>query len=208
MSEQQLEAQKFLNNSKSQPRQTEKWTFNLVFCCLVVSLMSFQFGYNISSLNPVTSLVKDFIRKEFFLFNEYYVKSALFNEKKGYLEGNKTKLKDAMHEVESSKSRFMDCLMVFDYDCQNEILTNSKNKQKQIYEKYGYNMTVEEFIKNRTALLEEKEKLLMSYVPLLQAGKAKVDKVTDIIWTSNLFFYSNLNAVLKTTNFEGGLPVL
>ncbi len=34
----------------------KKWTVYLIFCCLTVAMASFQFGYNISSLNKPSSV--------------------------------------------------------------------------------------------------------------------------------------------------------
>jgi hypothetical protein len=44
-----------------QQQKQRKWTLNLLICCLSAGLCSFSFGYNISSLNSVTLVVRKFI---------------------------------------------------------------------------------------------------------------------------------------------------
>ena len=97
------------------------WTIYLLLCCLTVSLASFQFGYNIASLNPPTVLLKEFIRNDFFLFAE-------FHEKKAWLLGNETLLKEHAITVDEKKSAFMDCVFNFDYECQKRIEEESAQK--------------------------------------------------------------------------------
>lgn len=104
-----------------------RWTFNLVFCCVIVCLSgSVEFGYNISSLNPVSTIIKEFIGNETFLFREFYEKQALFKLNEGYLQGNETRLQAARLDLENTKSRYIDCTFSFDYECQQEILNKSK----------------------------------------------------------------------------------
>jgi MFS family permease len=53
--------------------RARKWTFNLLLCCLTMGLVSIQFGLNISSLNSVTMIVKQFTRDELLLFKSFDV---------------------------------------------------------------------------------------------------------------------------------------
>jgi hypothetical protein len=56
-----------------------------MLCCLSAALGPFQFGLNISTLNPCTDIVKSFIRNETFLFRTYYEKRDLFYTMEGIL---------------------------------------------------------------------------------------------------------------------------
>lgn len=47
-------------------RQSRKWTVYLVLCCFTVCLGSFQFGYNIGSLNLLSPHIKDFYGRAYF----------------------------------------------------------------------------------------------------------------------------------------------
>jgi MFS family permease len=53
--------------------RTRQWTFSLLLCCLTMGMVSIQFGLNISSLNSVTMIVKQFTRDELLLFKPYDV---------------------------------------------------------------------------------------------------------------------------------------
>ncbi len=51
-----LESEHFQNLTEAyfEAGANKKWTGYLIFCSLIVCLSSFQFGYNIGSINPVT----------------------------------------------------------------------------------------------------------------------------------------------------------
>ena len=50
------------NNRKLFLILKQKWTMNLFLCCLILSLSSLQFGYNISSNNPITNVRKKVVK--------------------------------------------------------------------------------------------------------------------------------------------------
>jgi hypothetical protein len=162
----------------------------LLLCCLIVcSTSSVQFGYNLGSLNFASNQTKSFIHASFFKFKELHEKSALFAINEAYLNGNASLLKDAKHTFESNQARYLECAIMFDYDCQQEILNMSKVKEKEIYQKYGFNMTVEEFLKNRTRELENKTKLLDHYRVLLNNGRLRVERATNYLYLLMGFLY-------------------
>ena len=49
-----------------------KWNICLLLCCLAAALASYQFGYNIGALNTPMPLVKQFVKADLFLFEEFY----------------------------------------------------------------------------------------------------------------------------------------
>ena len=71
----------------------------------------------------------------------------------------------------------MDCVITFDYECQQNITDEGAQKLQAANERLQTNFTtMDALLADRKAKLEEKR-------PLLEAGALKVDKVTDILWT-------------------------
>ena len=56
--------EEYVENSENHRR--EKWTWCLLLCCLTASIASFQYGYNVASLNSVTQVAKQF--SSFFVY--------------------------------------------------------------------------------------------------------------------------------------------
>jgi hypothetical protein len=104
----------------------------------------FQFGLNISTLNPCTDIIKSFILNDTFMFRTYHEKRDLFHTMEGYLKGNESKFSDAMYEMDNIRSRYVECRMLFDNACIEEIEEKRQIRQKDIMARF--NMTIEEYI--------------------------------------------------------------
>jgi hypothetical protein len=119
------------------------WTLNLILCCLCAATASFQFGYNISSLNSSSTLIKHFIGNHTFLFNVYWEKKAKFDQGEAWLNGNRTMLKENHYQVEQNMARVVECSSFFggDENCEAdvaEIMKKSAEKKKILKEKFNW----------------------------------------------------------------------
>ena len=66
-------------SSKEETNKKSALTLYLLLCVFVVSSGSFQFGYNFSSLNPCTYLIKLFIKEHSFFFDDLNLELASLN---------------------------------------------------------------------------------------------------------------------------------
>lgn len=152
----------------------------LVLCCFIVTLGPIQFGLNISSLNSVSDIVKEFIKNDTFLFKEFHSRKLMFETAEGYLNGNETRMKNALHEMENMRSRAVECRLTFDFECLKEIEAIRDNRTKMIREKF--NMSVEEYLPYIQNFLKEKRELLESNRGKLSDGEKRVDKLVEFVW--------------------------
>ena len=73
--------------------------------------------------------IKGFIRNHLFLFKEYHYKAALFNVSEQWLIGNETKFKNAMLDVETTKSEYVRCKIIEpDIECIKKIEAEREKK--------------------------------------------------------------------------------
>ncbi len=86
-----------------QPESKKKMTVFLFLCVLTVSSGAFQFGYNLSSLNPLTYTLKDFIRSKANFFVKYNHKVEALNAQLAELQlDNMTSLNDSNANLTAS----------------------------------------------------------------------------------------------------------
>ncbi|CAF0876193.1 unnamed protein product [Brachionus calyciflorus] len=64
---------------KKEHQTNQNWTLFLFLCVLTVTSASFQFGYNISSLNPPTDILKEFIGNNTYIFEQYHIEKSKFD---------------------------------------------------------------------------------------------------------------------------------
>lgn len=141
-------------------KTNQRWTLYLVLCCMTVSLGSFQFGYNLGSMNLITPIVKNYFEKVYFK-ELFYDKLEFFRDKElllingtkrynaGVIEYNNGVLKytsglknftDGAHK----RNEFLPTLFGIDNKEESDKAKKEKaEKEKEIREKY--NMTLEEF---------------------------------------------------------------
>ena len=123
-----------------------------------------------SSLNPVSDILKDFIFNDTFLFKRYHDGNDLFTTMEGYLQGNETMFENRMHEMESIRSRYLECRFNFDYTCIDEIEKKRAERQKEIMERF--NMTLDDYIPHlRNRLRKGREELESKRELLIEAEK-------------------------------------
>lgn len=180
-----------LNSERDQP-SNKKWTFFLLVCCVAASLNgTFNFGFNIASLNSPTDILKGFIKSELWLFKEYYEKKALFEMSEGWLNGNKSLLKERKLMMHDKETIVASCMDFFNFnkapDCDETVENITSESKKRIAEANArYNQSFENmnealaFVEN---LLESKSKQLEEARGKLAAGTQKVDSVTNLFWT-------------------------
>lgn len=187
-----------LNNDITSNRlaSNKKVTGYLLFCSFVVCLASFQFGYNIGSVNSITPLVRSSFEKAYFktiffdkldefkageekLANgsaKYAAGLVVFEEKKLYLEKKEKELLAA----EARRDNYLDVMFSFDEEKIRQAKEFKAKKEKEIREKY--NLSVEEFLTvARKKINEGKIKLAEGRTKLADAkikianGTAKLD---------------------------------
>jgi MFS family permease len=168
-------------NSYEKQNQPKKWTIYLICCCLTVTMSSFQFGYNISSWNKPSALIKEFIKSNTFLFKEYHEKYELFHESEEWLIGNETKFENGILDIESKKSEYLFCGFSFDTACTDRIEEEKQKKEAEYQKKY--NMSIDQFLICASAKLKSSRKLLEEKRILLNAGTEKVNRITEHLWT-------------------------
>jgi hypothetical protein len=131
-------------NPFESPKKAAKkgWNLNLILCCLCAATASLQFGYNISSLNSPSTLIKDFIGNNTFLFKRYTVGKAQFDMYESWINGNRTKLVDGRYQVESNMARVAECSFSFgDEICEADvarIMEASKVKKAELRQKFNW----------------------------------------------------------------------
>ncbi|RNA44260.1 Solute carrier family facilitated glucose transporter member 5 [Brachionus plicatilis] len=162
----------------------KKWNLYLFLCVITVTSASFQFGYNISSLNPPTRVLKQFIFNDTFLFKRYHVGKALFELNEGWLKGNKSKYDEELYKYEERKAAYLETYWTGDVELREKMDAERKEKEKEIEKKYNKSMTIDELFEHLGQVLQNKSNLLESKRVELNNGKLKVEKVTDYIWTA------------------------
>ena len=151
---------------------------------ITATTASFQFGYNISSLNPPTRVLKEFIFNNTFLFKRYHDGKVLFAINEGWLIGNKTKYDNELYKYEERKAKYLDTFWNGDVELREQMDKERKEKEKEIEKKYNKSMTIDELFEFLGEKLENKTQLLESKRIELENGRLKVIKVTDYIWTA------------------------
>ncbi|CAF0876174.1 unnamed protein product [Brachionus calyciflorus] len=172
---------KNLTDSKT-PKTNDKWTLYLVLCVLTVTSASFQFGYNISSMNSPAQILNDFIFNHTFLFQEYFDKKALFELNEGWLIGNKTKYEDEKYKYEERQVEYLETYYNNDEEKRARMDKEKAEKEELIRQKYNKSMTVDELFEYLKVVLENKTNLLEEKRVLLENGRQRVLKATDYLW--------------------------
>lgn len=166
MSQDQTEVYNRLSN-EAPSSSNQKWTGYLIACCIVTSMASFVFGYNIGVINLPTPLVKEFYSKRY--FNEFHDALRGYNAKEAaWQAGNKG--------IEALKTQ----IEMFKLKSANS--SSSPDPNKIVYN----NMTASElmvFIANKTAELAGGRKLLDAGKLKLDEGQVKVENGETILWT-------------------------
>ncbi len=106
-----------------------------------------------------------------------------------WLAGNKTMLDNGIHEYETIKSRYFDCMMSWDNECLNEIKLKSEQRKKDLKEKYNFTGTLDQFFDEKKALLANKTELLENGKLRLANYEPIVARINNILWiVLNCFF--------------------
>lgn len=160
----------------------KKWTGYLIVCSLIVCLSSFQFGYNIGSVNTITPLVRDYFEQSYFK-EKFFDKAKLLQAGELKLEAGKAKFaagmakftegKDFLEskeklllEAEDRRDNYLDTMFSFDPIKIAAAKKFKAEKEKEIEEKY--NTTVEIF------MTEARKKINAGKVKLAD-GRQKLD---------------------------------
>jgi hypothetical protein len=125
-------------NEAEQPANKPGWTLVLILCCFCVTTASFQFGYNIASLNSPSVFIKHFIGNHTFLFRVFHEKKEMFVNGEAWIKGNRTLLEDGMYQIEQNEARYIDCSMAWDQECMDEILENKRKKEEALKERFNW----------------------------------------------------------------------
>jgi len=180
----------------------QRWTLNLFLCCITVCFASFQFGYNIGSLNLITPVMKSYFEQVYFK-ELFFDKLAKFNEGKEKLENGTEKYKAGLTFYNEKQALFKYKLAEFEkatirrnnyldikfgMDQEKIAEADRLKKEGEIRIRKEYNLTIEEFFEQAPGKLEAgkvklaigKEKLLNASI-LLKEGKKKLDKYTKLI---------------------------
>ena len=118
------------NHRKRSTSTPKKFTFSLVFCCFTVGLCSFQFGFNLGSLSPNKEVLEQFIFNKTFLFKPFHEGLVKFTSSEAKIIEAENNLNLKRQELEDTQARYLDCVMSFDFECQDEIKLRSKEKEK------------------------------------------------------------------------------
>ena len=106
----------------------------------------------------------------------------MFNASEQWLIGNETKFKNAMLDVETTKSEYVRCKIIEpDIECIKKIEAEREKKAK-LY-KDEHNATIDEFIEFAKNKLIYKRKLLEENRIKLADATKKVNFVTGLVWT-------------------------
>ena len=97
-----------------------------------------------------------------------------------YIKGNETLVNNGKAEYEQVKEEYLDALFSMNMTRINIMKAKRKAREEEIQQKF--NMTIDEYLKNMTDILEQKKAELESHRPRLNAGEAKVKAVSRVIW--------------------------
>jgi hypothetical protein len=114
------------------------WTLNLIVCCLFAATASFQFGYNISSLNSSSTLVKHFIRNHTLLFKVYSDKKAKFDQE-DLIKKNQALFKEHLFVIGKMTARRNNCK--YSKECKYEVekfLIKMAGLKKALKERFNW----------------------------------------------------------------------
>lgn len=118
----------------------------------------------------------DFIGNHTFLFS----KLKLFKDNEQYLIGNETLLNQGKADYEQKKADFLEAKFSLNVTWQNVLIASREAKEKEIRE--NFNMTIDEYLQNRTKILEQKKAELESHRAKAVEGEPKVRKLTTYLW--------------------------
>jgi len=154
--------------------KTQSWNSRLLLCCIVASIASLQFGFNITSLNTNTHRIQDFTYENFFMFQKLHLGKI-------WLKGNATKLAEAKIRGESKKARVVECKFAFwlDENCEKDVKKIMIEKDEKLAagnKKFGTKFTdTDDLINHAEGVLLEKSKLV-------DDGEIKVRSVVKHFW--------------------------
>lgn len=183
-------------------KKKQRWTLYLALCCMTICLASFQFGYNIGSLNLVTPVIKHYFDQVYFkeLFHDKLAMyregeqkiingTLKFNDRLDLFFNKSTYLKEKERELIAAENRrdtYMDTLFSMDLEKIAKAKKAKAEAEKMIKEKY--NLTVEVFlnearikIDNGKIKLKDAEKKLRAGLVLIRDGNSKLDEKKPLL---------------------------
>lgn len=189
----------------------QKWTLYLALCCVTVCMGSFQFGYNIGSLNLVEPEVVDYIDKVYW-GGLFYAKlpelqAGIEKLNSGIEEYNngtdKIKYGDSkLREVDRKRAEYLDIQANGNASAKAEADRKKAEKEKEIRDKH--NMTVEQYLEEQKGKFEEgKQKLTDGKVKIdfglamLDAGKEKVVSGRKKLHYLNTVLWGFINSLVS-----------
>jgi hypothetical protein len=131
-------------------------------------------------------ILKEFIKRDLFLFREYYEKKAQFEQGESWIKGNETQLADAKKQIIERQSQLAQCMDFFAYNasCVETITQEAKERLIQYNLRLNANFTsMDELMNHLGKVLEDKKQFLESKRDLIIKGKEKVEQINDMVWT-------------------------
>ncbi|CAF0955119.1 unnamed protein product, partial [Brachionus calyciflorus] len=159
-----------------------KWTIALALCCFSVTLASFQFGYNISSLNSPSSIIKSFIKNETYLFENYNKK---LSESK-HIEETIKKLEDEYKTTKQNYKQITDDFDASQYSTDLETRNNiekRKNETETFIQTKCQGCTIDEFFEKSAKEIADFKLQLEKLKPELIEEEKVTNKGTEFVWT-------------------------
>lgn len=189
----------------------QKWTLYLALCCVTVCMGSFQFGYNIGSLNLVEPEVVDYIDKVYW--------GDVFWAKLPELQAGIEKLTSGIEQYNNGTDQFKDgesklreagrkqieylnIKVTGDPSVIAEADRKKAEKEKEIWDEHQ--MTLEQFLEAKSAELQVGKKKLMDAkrkitegLDKVDAGKKKVISGRKKLHYFNTFLWGFINSLVS-----------
>lgn len=197
----------------------QKWTTYLALCCMTVCLGSFQFGYNIGSLNLVESEIVDFVDKIYWgdlIWSKMpHLKEGLNKLALGIEQYNNGSIrykygKNKLFEADLKKAEYLETKLIGNSSMIAEADRKKKEKEEEVMK--NFNMTIEEYLTTSTIKLKEGEKKLIDAQVKLREGIAKADygkakliKGRHIIYYLNYVIWGFINSLFVLGGLFGAL---
>ena len=181
----------------------QKWTWYLALCCVTVCLGSFQFGYNIGSLNLVEPVVIKF-------YDEIYYKEILYDNLPRLADGQK-KLKDGIIKYNDGADKYKNGTALYDEAMSKQLkyldtkiagtreaieIAEDMKRQKEKEIREQHNMTVEEYLGAAERKLSEASSKLEQGKHDITEGLKKLEEGTVKALRGKYFLSSILNFVI------------
>lgn len=197
----------------------QKWTYYLALCCVTVCLGSFQFGYNIVSLNLVEPKVVDFFDKVYW-GDMLWAKLPILREGIDKLNNGIEKYnngsisleegKKLMRDAENKQLKYMEIQFTGNLTAKEDAQKTKLEKEMKIREEY--NMTIQEFmdfsrekLQNGTKAMTIGRELISDSLKKKEQGTIDLYKGIKMISNFNYIIWGFINSLFVFGGLIGAL---